>query len=91
MLSLYQPITPPKYHRLDDKDPDTVFSLRRLGRELDLSGWLNRPCLIIIGYLDGPPTPIPLTVDGETPPGTGLTVVRWIYPLPVDETELRKP
>jgi hypothetical protein len=92
MLSLYHHLTPPKYHRVKGKgDPETMVAQRRLGRELDLSPWLSRPCLIVIGYLHGSPTPIPLTVDGERPAGEGLTVVRWIYPLPVDEDELRRP
>jgi hypothetical protein len=88
MLSFYQQLTPPKYHRLGDKDPDTAVAIRQLGRELDLSAWFTRPCLIVIGYVQGAPTPVPLRVDGRAPPGDGLTVVRWIYPLPLDQAQL---
>jgi hypothetical protein len=61
---------------------------RKLGRELDLSAWFTRPCLIVFGYLDEAPTPVPLLVEGRTPASVGLTVVRWIYPLPLDEAQL---
>ena len=46
------------------------------------------PSLIIIGYLVDSTTPVPLKVDGQTPRGTGLTVVRWIYPLPLVEEQI---
>jgi hypothetical protein len=88
MLSIYHQLEPPRYLRQDNKDPDTVVIVRRLGRELDLSAWFTRPCLIIIGYLEDSPTPVPLRVDGETPRGTGLTVVRWVYPLPMVDQEV---
>ena len=90
MLSIYHHLTPPKYHRMGKVDPETVVFGRQLGRELDLSGWLTRPCVIVIGHLADTPTPIPLRVDGK-PPATvkSLTVVRWIHPLPPDEKQLR--
>jgi len=66
---------------------------RSMGRELDLSIWLSRPCLIIMGQLNDSKTPIPLRVEGEEVHSSGITFVRWIYPLPVEESELspRKP
>jgi hypothetical protein len=88
MLSLYHQLTPPRYIREDDKDPKAAVITRRMTRELDLSAWFTRPCLIIIGYLDASEIPIPLLVDGETPRSEGLTVVRWIYPLPLVETRI---
>jgi hypothetical protein len=91
MLSFFHQLTPPKYHRLGDKDPETAVANRQLGRELDLSVWFTRPCLIVIGYLDGAPTPVPLRVDGRPPAGDGLTVVRWVYPLPLDEAQVVGP
>ena len=92
MLSLFEHMTPPKYHRVDNKDPKTVVLSRRMFRELDLSAWLNRPCLIVIGFMQEVPTPIPLRVDGKPAPvNTGLVMVRWILPLPVDEDYLTRP
>ncbi len=89
MLSIYQQLTPPKYHRDRDKEPDTIPVNRRLGRELDLSTWFSRPCLIVIGFLDGARTPIPFRVDGRPPAADdGLVVVRWVLPLPLDEREI---
>ena len=88
MLSIYHQLGPPKYLRQDNKDPDTAVITRRLGRELDLSAWFTRPTLIIIGYLENSPTPVPLRVDGQAPRSTGLTVLRWVYPLPLVEEEV---
>ncbi len=88
MLSIYHQLEPPKYITEDKKDPETAVVSRRVGRELDLSVWFTRPCLIVIGYLEDSPTPVPLKVDGETPRSTGLTVVRWIYPLPLDQEKI---
>jgi hypothetical protein len=87
MLSIFHQLTPPKYHRVADKEPETVVMTRKLGRELDLSEWFTRPCLIVIGVLENSSTPVPLRVDGRAPASDGLTVVRWIYPLPLDEAQ----
>jgi hypothetical protein len=87
-LSIFHQLTPPKYHRKGEKEPETTVMSRKLGRELDLSTWFTRPCLIVIGFLEDSPTPIPLRVNGRSPASEGLTVVRWVYPLPLDETQL---
>jgi hypothetical protein len=88
MLSIYQQLDPPKYLRPAEGNSDDTMQARRLsGRELDLSAWFNRPCLIIIGYLNGTECPIPLRVDGEPVQSEGVTMVRWILPLPLDEDE----
>lgn len=94
MLSIYHQLTPPKYLKppTGDQELDIVVVRRELGQELDLSPWLTRPCLIIIGYLEGSPTPVPLRVDGEIPASEGRTIVRWIYPLELEEeTAFPKP
>ena len=89
MLSLFGMMKPPVYLRTPDarQDPETLTMHRELGRELDLSAWLTRPCLILIGYLEDTPTPVPLRLndDEDPPPSDGLTIVRWIYPLPLNE------
>ncbi len=90
MLGIYHQLTPPTYLKgVGGKDPETVIASREIGRELDLSAWFTRPCVIILGYLEDSPCPIPLRVDGRAPktaPGS-LTIVRWIYPLPLDEAK----
>jgi len=47
----------------------------------------RRGPLIIIGYLDQSKCPVPLRLNNqsEPPESSGLTVVRWIYPLPLEE------
>ncbi|MCZ6852263.1 MAG: hypothetical protein O7F17_11530, partial [Planctomycetota bacterium] len=89
MLSFFHQMTPPKYHRQGRLDPEKNLVLTRLlGRELDLSAWLTRPCLIVMGWLQDSQCPIPLRVDGDPPNSSGLTIVRWIYPLPLAQEEL---
>jgi hypothetical protein len=88
MLSFFQQLTPPTYVKSDPQDPDVehLYIDRMGGRELDLSAWFTRPCLIVIGYLDNTELPIPFRVNNDdvAPPSEGMTVVRWIYPLPVN-------
>ncbi len=87
MLSLFQQLSPPEYflQRSETNVEPSVAIRRVLGREMDLSPWFTRPCLIIIGHLDQSPFPIPFSVDGDTPrvDDGSLTVIRWIYPLPL--------
>ncbi|MBT8484674.1 MAG: hypothetical protein KJO43_03780 [Phycisphaerae bacterium] len=87
MLSLYQQLRPPKYMRPPGQpSPDTMIARRYLAREIDLSHWFNRPCLIVIGYLQDSECPIPIAVNGSAPQSNGLTMVRWIMPLGLDRS-----
>ena len=52
---------------------------RTLGPRLDLTPLLRGRRVIILGHLKAGPLPLPLSVDGETPPARGWTFVRWIY------------
>jgi hypothetical protein len=90
MLSMFHQLKPPEYLRVagDNSDNTSVATFHReMARELDLSPWFTRPCVIVIGFLEDAPSPIPLRVDGsdEPPSSTGLVMLRWIYPLPLDE------
>jgi hypothetical protein len=87
MLSIFHQLTPPEYLKVQPDDPDSsgVRFYRQLGRELDLSSWFNRPCIIILATMHDSPTPVPIEVGGETVESEGTTIVRWIYPLPLEE------
>lgn len=63
---------------------ETVRLSRLLGRELDLSAWFRRPCVIVFGTLEQAALPVPLEVDGRRLEGSGTVFVRWIMPLDVD-------
>jgi hypothetical protein len=97
MLGLYHMLQPPQYVRSappGTNAPDanigvgnvseSVRASRVLGRGIDLSPWLTRPCLIVWGYLDAAECPVPIVVDGERAPSNGLVVVRCVFPLPAD-------
>lgn len=90
MMSMFHQLDPPEYLRSrNETGMDSVNATfhRDLGRELDLSAWFTRPCVIVMGFLPDTSSPIPLRVAGsdESPDSVGLTMVRWIYPLPLDE------
>ena len=85
MLSLFQMLPPPIYRRVATQGVSPVRFQRSLGRELDLSAWFTRPCLIVTGFLDAQPLPVPLTLDGDPVPSTGTVMVRWVLPLPAEE------
>jgi hypothetical protein len=89
MLSIYHQLSPPPYLLTGPNaqgEPIANFT-RELGRTHDLSAWFTRPCLIVIGYLERSPTPVPLRLKGrEDPPSSeGRTMYRWIFPLPLNE------
>jgi len=86
-LSLFSLMKPPSWTReqsigLGERTEQRL--LRNFGRDLDLGPWFGRPCIVILGFLESTPSPVPIRIDGIEPPSDGLTVVRWICPLPVD-------
>ena len=85
MLSLFQMLQPPEYRRDATQGVDAVRVVRSLGRELDLSAWFTRPCLIVTGFLDDQPLPVPLALDGDRTESRGRIMVRWILPLPAED------
>jgi len=80
-LGLYWMLQPPPWTALGTEAGEPIRSLRLLGRELDLSSWFLRPCLVVVGFLPDTRSPVPILVDGERAESDGLTVVRWICPL----------
>ncbi len=86
MLGIYNQLMPPEYLGSSaDRLQNQLVIKRDLGRELDLSMWMTRPCIIIMGRLENSPTPVPLRIEGSEQPSSGVTIVRWVYPLPLDE------
>lgn len=82
MLCLASVLTPPAYLQNPPAPADPLRVRRVLGRRLDLGPWLSQPSLVVIGYLRDAPMPAAPSIDGTVPPSEGLTVVRWILPLP---------
>jgi len=85
MLSMYSMLKPPEYLVQPQQTKEPVVVTRDLGRELDLGIWFTRPCVIIIGRLENSTSPVPLRVEGTEHETSGVTYVRWIYPLPVED------
>lgn len=86
MLSIFHQLTPPPYLKTPNQQADQQYSafMREVARELDLSAWFTRPCLIVIGQLADSELPIPLKLDNDYE-SNGLTLIRWIFPLPLNE------
>lgn len=86
-LGLFNMLPPPRW--LEDQSGKVPLRFhRQMARELDLSTWFSRPCVIIAGFMreeGSAKMPIPLFVDGASPPASGVTVVRWICPLPLQD------
>lgn len=80
-LGLFWMLQPPRWTEINPDRNESARALRHLGRELDLSPWLLRPCLIVTGFLEGPASPVPVEIDGEAAASEGTTFVRWICPL----------
>ncbi len=85
MLGIYNMLQPPDYFTKKPNDADPVVVQRFLGRSLDISAWFTTPCLIVWGYLDAAECPVPIVIDGEKVPSTGIVLVRVVFPLPLDE------
>lgn len=81
---------PPNYR--DDRDTVANRQARRFATHgWDLGRWMTTPCVIVTGFVEVPRrdaspggAPFPLFVDGRAVPGSGLTMVTWVYPLPED-------
>lgn len=85
-LTFFNALNPPEWAQ-PPQSAQPQFR-RTLGRDIDLSQWLARPCVIITGFLDASPIPYPLRIEDAPQTradGKSVTMVRWIYPLPVDE------
>lgn len=66
-----------------------VSVLRREATQgYDLGRWFTQPCVIIIGFVGGSGqgkgavAPVTVSIDEQPMDTNGLTVVRWVYPLP---------
>lgn len=91
-LALFPYLAPPEYGPLaSDQQGSTVGAYRTTTHTFDLGRWFTQPCVIIIGIVGAPgdpaESPIPLSVDGRRVPTRGMTVVRWVYPLPDNPPE----
>ncbi|MFK7788025.1 MAG: hypothetical protein AB8C95_00860, partial [Phycisphaeraceae bacterium] len=80
LISFYGALPPPDYETKTAMFSTDIYS-RSMVRDLDLTHLITGRRIILIGHLRNSPSPVPLTVDGETIPSQGWTVVRWIYDL----------
>lgn len=81
-LTLYGMLSPPEWlNRGAGTQSESARAEREHCRELDLSHWFTRPCIIVTGFLEERPTPVPLLIDGASVVSDGTTMYRWILPL----------
>jgi len=81
LLSFFAALPPPMVTRDGSHGAFNGFALyeRTVLRGLDLTALTTGRRIIIIGHLPNSKLPVPLSVDGETVPSEGWTIVRWIY------------
>lgn len=74
-----------------------VSVLRRDATQgMDLGEWFTQPCVIIIGFVGGPgatysQAPVTVSIDSSPVTGSGMTMVRWVYPLPGNPPTFKGP
>jgi len=61
---------------------DSTLVQREDTHGYDLSRWFTQPCVIVMGVMRDAESPVPIFVDGKETPAKGMTMVRWVYPLP---------
>lgn len=84
-LSLYSQLKPPELNNIRDE----IIRIRRTeAHAWDLGRWFSEPCVIVLGFVGGSgakaESPTPLSVGGEEVAMQGMTLVRWVYPMPDD-------
>ncbi len=85
LLTFYSYLPPPDYRTLGYLSGQRNRAYKRhWGRKLDLGAIVPTRCVILIGYLEDAPTPVPMTLQAQPFDSAGWAVVRWV--LPVDET-----
>ncbi len=80
MLSFYSTLPPPDFRNINLMDRPANYN-RDLTRAIDLTPLTRTRCMILIGHLEQSPLPVPFTVDNQTLPSQGWTVIRWIIPV----------
>ena len=80
LLTFFGALPSPDYETKPGMLSMSVYN-RSMVRDLDLTHLITGRRIILIGHLRNSTSPVPLTVDGDTIPSEGWTVVRWIYDL----------
>ncbi|MEE9403533.1 MAG: hypothetical protein V3V20_01455, partial [Algisphaera sp.] len=78
LLTFFDALPPPNVRRTQ-RPHDVLVARGVTGPMTDLTPLLHGRRLIVLGHLKSSPLPVPLTLDGETPPSEGWTFVRMIY------------
>ncbi|MFO0831331.1 MAG: hypothetical protein U0637_05735 [Phycisphaerales bacterium] len=95
-MSLFQLLPAPNL--ANDSQGAATVPQRRSMHGLDLSRWFTQPCVIVIGFTSGEgkagrcPVPMYISDIGGRPEelaSKGMTMVRWVYPLPARPPEVR--
>lgn len=69
----------------------SMLNRRRTMHGMDLAAWFTQPCVIVLGVLEGEASVVPLEADGAEAPTRGLTLVRWVHPLPPSPPRMEIP
>ena len=81
LLTFFDSLPPPLLKQ-DPKNPSlsNAYVLGRpLSHRIDLTRLLPGRRIILLAQAKDTPLPLPLAVDGQTPPSSGDAFIRWIY------------
>ena len=79
MLSFFAALPPPDFTPMDSPlARNRVGYQRQLARSLDMTALSEGPRVILIGHMQNASLPAPLSLNGQTVPSSGWTVVRMI-------------
>ncbi|MDP7028949.1 MAG: hypothetical protein QF733_01855 [Phycisphaerales bacterium] len=84
LLGLYRLTPPPHWPAGSDPAPPAVHRMARgFAADLDLGAGLGGPMLLITGFVEDDPLPVPMFIDGDPiDPPLGETMLRWSTWLP---------
>lgn len=82
-MTFFQQLEPP-FLGVEQKTNFEKQLLRKHTHGQDVSAFMTEPCVIIVGEMEGPcPAPLYVSTGGSfrEVASSGMTVVRWVYPL----------
>ncbi len=84
LLGLFHLMPPPPRHAMDAASAPEVHKVtRHFGANLDLGPSFGSPMLLVTGFVEDSPLPMPVFVDGVAiDPPRGETMLRWRTSLP---------
>ena len=83
-MTLYGILPDPRVVVAPGSTTASVRSIRQMGRSIDRSSRTIEANLMVMGFAEDVPCPVPIAIDGDIRSGSGVVMLQWIHPLPID-------